>query len=75
MEVVPGQGKESYEDLDEVAARFLEPLQANLAKLTAHRKWKGLSWEKAQVGGGAGGQGCVKDGWRCGVWATVNGYG
>ena len=55
MEVVPGRPKERYEDLDEVAARFVEPLQANLAKLTAHRKWKGLAWEKAQVGGWVGG--------------------
>ena len=66
MEVVPGRPKERYEDLDEVAARFVEPLQANLAKLTAHRKWKGLAWEKAQVGGWVGGWG-----WSCGWQAAL----
>lgn len=53
MEVVPQRAamRGTYEDLDELAARFVDPVQAHLGALTAHRKWRGESWERAKVGG------------------------
>eukprot|EP00887_Chlorella_sp_A99_P000019 scaffold16.g19.t1 len=50
---VPGQPAEAYEDLDEATARFVEPVQANLRALAAHRKWTDLPWEPDPDGGGA----------------------
>ena len=37
----------------QVAARFVEPVQAHLAALTGHRKYKQLAWERARVRGRA----------------------
>ncbi|KAI3425064.1 hypothetical protein D9Q98_008441 [Chlorella vulgaris] len=50
MEVVPQRAamRGTYEDLDELAARFVDPVQAHLGALTAHRKWRGESWERAK---------------------------
>ncbi|PRW45415.1 transcription elongation factor SPT6 isoform A [Chlorella sorokiniana] len=47
-EIIPGGKKESYEDLDEVAARLVEPLQSNLNALLKHRKYKEVAWDKAK---------------------------
>jgi hypothetical protein len=41
---------EAYDDLDELAARYVEPVQARMQALVAHRKWKAGSWEQVQVG-------------------------
>ncbi|KAL4442498.1 hypothetical protein ABPG77_005082 [Micractinium sp. CCAP 211/92] len=43
----PGK-KETYEDLDEVTARYIEPVQGHLEKLVGHRKWKSEPWERAK---------------------------
>lgn len=40
--------KETYEDLDEVTARYIEPVQEHLGKLVAHRKWTKEPWERAK---------------------------
>jgi transcription elongation factor SPT6 len=39
---------EAYDDLDELAARYVEPVQARMQALVAHRKWKAGSWEQVQ---------------------------
>ncbi|PSC69358.1 transcription elongation factor SPT6 [Micractinium conductrix] len=48
IEFVPGGKKESYEDLDEVAARYVEPIQQLLGALVKHRKWKKKAWDEAK---------------------------
>ncbi|EFN54675.1 hypothetical protein CHLNCDRAFT_58171 [Chlorella variabilis] len=49
VEYVPGGSRrETYEDLDELAARFVEPLQAHLQALVAHRKWTPQDWPRAK---------------------------
>ncbi|KAL4447813.1 hypothetical protein ABPG75_005032 [Micractinium tetrahymenae] len=47
IEWYPGK-KETYEDLDEVTARYIEPVQDYLEKLVAHRKWTNEPWERAK---------------------------
>ena len=43
---------ESYDDLDELTARYLEPIQSLMHKLVAHRKFRRGSWETLQVRAG-----------------------
>ena len=53
--MVPGGGEkeknkaESYEDLDELVIRLVQPLAANLRALPMHLKWNESDWDTAQV--------------------------
>lgn len=40
MEPIDGKSAE-YDDLDELEARFIDPVAANLRTLATHRKWRG----------------------------------
>lgn len=53
--LTPYTHAERYEDLDELIARYLEPVQQYLHKLVAHRKYRMGQWERLQVGTRAGG--------------------
>ena len=67
LSLVPGRPPYTYEDLDEVAARFVEPMAAALRALVAHRKWCDIAtWEGVKVRlrwcGGDGGSGGLLQG-------------
>ncbi|GAB4816099.1 hypothetical protein N2152v2_003145 [Parachlorella kessleri] len=49
VDIVFGKKTESYDDLDELTARYLEPIQSLMHKLVAHRKFRRGSWETLQV--------------------------
>lgn len=48
VEIVPSKKSEKYDDLDELAARYLDPVRDLLQKLAAHRKFRLGSWEVLQ---------------------------
>ena len=43
------QCTERYDDLDELVARYLEPVQQLLRDLVGHRKFRAGPWESLQV--------------------------
>ena len=51
IEMLGGKEKETYEDLDEVVARYVEPYVANVKELVRHRKFREGLWQNIKVRG------------------------